>query len=391
MSFGSSSPPGLCDFQVLKKPSHFVSESPQLSGHRTVSRVDVISWDRIDHSDRLRWQSLRQSQPTMATPFFSTAFIDAVHAARGDVLVAIMEDSESVLGYLPFHLLGQSAKPVGRFMNDAHNVIATPQTKIPWPWLLRQIGTRSFDFHAMVGSTQHLDSQMIFGSTPSFSASIGEDGHAYLARLEKEHRTIQKQDQKTRKMIRRWGPLRFEFDCRDPGLLEQTIRWKREQYRRTNILDLFTPDWTRRMLRHLHDQTESARGLHSVLWAGDRVVAAHIGMIENDLLHYWFPTYNTEYSIYSPGTALFKTIVAQSTSHGIRVIDMGYGEQPYKKKQTDAITSVSHGCITGSRWLTLSRQAQGRISGWIKRLPMKQSLKCILRQIKPDAGIGKLA
>jgi CelD/BcsL family acetyltransferase involved in cellulose biosynthesis len=352
--------------------------------------VDVISWNRIDHSDRQRWQVLRQCQPEMASPFFSTSFIDAVHAARGDVLLAILEDRDGVVGYLPFHLVGHSTKPVGRFMNDAHNVIAATGTHIPWPWLLRQIGARSFDFHAMVGCTSHLETEMVYGTTPSFSASIGDDSHAFLSRLEKEHRTIQKQEQKTRKMIREVGPLRLEFDCRDFDLLEQSIRWKREQYRRTNILDLFTPDWTRRMVRHLHEVSEGARGIHSVLWAGNHVVATHIGMIENDLLHYWFPTYNTEYSIYSPGTALFKAIVAESTSNGVRTIDMGYGEQPYKKKQTDTITSVAHGCVTSSRFVAMSRQAQRRLSEWIKCLPMKQTLKSILRQIKPDAGIGKL-
>jgi CelD/BcsL family acetyltransferase involved in cellulose biosynthesis len=169
------------------------------------------------------------------------------------------------------------------------------------------------------------------------------------------------------------------------------IQWKRIQYQRTKILDLFTPDWTRRMVEHLHRSNDQPmHGLLSVLWAGDTMVAAHFGMIDRGLLHYWFPTYNVAHSRYSPGAALFKSIIRDATDNGLNCIDMGYGEQPYKRKQTDTITTVHHGTISNCpihrRWCRI-RLA---MDGLAKRMPMKESLKRILRAVQPNAGIGKL-
>ncbi|WP_146536485.1 GNAT family N-acetyltransferase [Rubripirellula reticaptiva] len=325
------------------------------------------------------------------TPFFSLEFFDAVHASRGDVWVAVISARDEVVAFLPFHRIGKVAWPAGRYFNDAHNLVMRPGTMVDWPWLLKQCGVKAYDFHALVGEQSHLPSSSFQGTTESFCALIGNDSKAFLDQLEKDHRTIRRQEQKSRKMSREIGPLSVEVDCRDPLLLDQAIQWKREQYRRTNILDLFTPDWTREMLRHLHaSQSSGMRGLLSVLRAGDTVVAAHVGMIENDLLHYWFPTYDIQYSRYSPGTALFKEIVRSADQHGIRCIDMGYGEQPYKRKQTDTITTVRHGCVSGSVIYRNVRALRIAATAAVKQMPMKAALKHMLRKVNPDAGISKI-
>lgn len=333
-------------------------------------------------------------QPEFATPFFSLEFFDAVHAARGDVRVSVIRDQKRIVGFLPFHRHGAVATPAGRFFNDAHNILAWPGTSLDWPTLLKSIGVKSYDFHALVGPVDTFattDPRAIHGATRSYSAVIGDDSHAFLASLERQHSTIRKQEQKTRAMARDLGPLRFEFDCRDESALRTMIDWKRAHYRRTNILDLFLPDWTRQMVTQLHQkQDRTMRGLLSVLWAGDEMVSAHFGMLEGDLLHYWFPTYDVAHARYSPGTALFKSIVRDASENGLRVIDMGYGEQPYKRKQTDTITTVHHGTIS---YCPLHRswcRMRLAMSNFAKRLPMKQTLKQVLRTIKPDAGIGKL-
>lgn len=353
--------------------------------------IEVMEWAGLNSFERAAWVRLRSMQPEFVTPFFSLEFFDAVQAARGDVRVAVIRDGAQIVGFFPFHRTGKIATPAGRYFNDAHNIIVRPGTLIDWSALLKACDVKSYDFHAMVGSVESVDPKSIHGTTQSFRADIGDDSHAFLASLERQHRTIRKQDQKTRAMARDLGPLRLEFDCRDESALRTMIDWKRDQYHRTNILDLFTPDWTRRMVTHLHQTSDRPmRGLLSVLWAGDALVSTHFGMIEGDLLHYWFPTYNVTHGRYSPGTALFKSIVRDATENGLRVIDMGYGEQPYKRKQTDTITTVHHGSVSNCplhrSWCRM-RLAMDRLA---KQMPMKESLKRILRTVKPDAGIGKL-
>ena len=397
-----------------------------------IDHVELIKWSELRAGSRDNWESIREGRHEYRTPFFSTAFCHAVHSARGDVSVAVLRSGDREVGYLPFHQIGRVAVPAGRYFNDAHNVIIQPEAKLDWLWMLQQCNLKSYDFHALVplqrpeeqppeeqppeeqgpeeqgpeqqgpeqqrpGGENQIDrmnaamNQFAQGTTESFSAEIGTDSAAFLRQLEKDHKTIRKQEQKTRKLAREVGPVTLEFDCRDTDLLRQTILWKRQQYRRTNILDLFTPEWTRSLVENLHSGSgPETRGILSVLRAGDEVVAAHYGMIENDLLHYWFPTYNVEYSRYSPGTALFKEIVRTASEQKVTCIDMGYGEQPYKRKQTDTITTVSYGCVSKSRMYRQWKRATKAARGALKNVPMKEQLKQVLRLIQPNAGISKL-
>jgi CelD/BcsL family acetyltransferase involved in cellulose biosynthesis len=350
-----------------------------------------LSWDELDSSDRSIWEETRRTQPHYRSPFFATAFCDAVQAARGDLLVAVVRSGQQPIGFLPFHRVGRVAFPPARRFNDAHDIIAGPETKIDWLWLLKECDLKSYDFHALVGSPNPPMGAYHQGIVGAFSARLGNDSHSFLQRLERDHKTIRRQAQKSRKMEREVGPMRLELDCRDSEVLQQIIEWKRQQYRRTNILDFFTPRWTRELVRHLHRAAEGrARVILSVLRAGDRVVAGHIGITEGGRLHYWFPTYDTAFARYSPGTALFKEIVRASTDHGIDCIDMGYGEQPYKRKQTDTVTKAAYGCITPSLLHWHWKAATKTASLAAKKVPMKEQLKHLLRRVRPTAGISEL-
>ncbi|WP_419189057.1 GNAT family N-acetyltransferase [Stieleria marina] len=360
-------------------------------------RVKVVAFDDLTHDDLVLWEQIRATRPEFATPFFSARFNAAVHRVRQDVDVAVIQAANRTIGFLPFHRIGNVAFPAGRCFNDAHNIIARSDKHVDWIWLLEQIGVKAFDFHAMMGADlSELGRQNYIGTIQSFRAELGNDSRAFLKKLGREHKTVGRQPQKTRKMGREIGPVELEIDCRDPSLLEHTIRWKREQYQRTDILDLFTPDWTRGLLMELFngdgqsDVPGDARGMLSVLRAGDSIVAAHYGILENGLLHYWFPAYDPAYGRYSPGTALFTGITAQASDYGIHCIDMGYGEQPYKLKQTDQTGEVAFGCVSRSSLYRRWRSVETAAITAIKKAPMKESLKRIWRTIQPNAGISKL-
>ncbi|MCM2373064.1 GNAT family N-acetyltransferase [Aporhodopirellula aestuarii] len=365
----------------------------------------VVPFDQLSPEWLARWEQLRQQSGRWNQPFFASRFSAGVHQARGDVLVAVIspagpDGSSEPVGFLPFHRVGRVGVPVGRFLNDAQNVIGLPPEKVDWSLLMHACGVLAFDLHAIVDPAESWMCEYRLKSVGAFRADFGGDSRGYLRRLTKDHRTIGKQGQKTRKLGREVGKIRLEVDCRSPDVLSQTIQWKRAQYQRTHILDLFLPDWTRRMIDVLHGgqdiassdrlENESLRGLLSVLWAGDQVVAAHYGMIEQGRLHYWFPTYDPVFSRYSPGTALFTELVRESTCHGIDCIDMGYGEQPYKQKQTATATRVAYGTITNSNWHRLTHSAGNALSHCVKRMPMKEKLKKAWRAIHPTAGIKKL-
>lgn len=392
------------------------SGSSRLVGNIRIYPLCQIPPDLLDRWDSLRWSGVGQA--IRVQPFFSPRFAAAVDHARGDVHVAIaierghqfeeLPHPDHVIAFLPFHRVGKVGVPVGRFLNDAHNIIGLSSEAIDWTAWLKACDVVAFDFHAIADPDVSWTEQHRLQTVKAFRAEFDDDSPGYLRQLERDHRTISKQGQKTRKLGREVGEVRLEIDCRCPEVLQQTIDWKRAQYQRTHILDLFLPDWTRRLVQELHHgldfsvealpqdaadefRATSLRGLLSVLWAGDRVIAAHYGMIERGRMHYWFPTYDPAYSRYSPGTALFTEIVRAATTHGIDCIDMGYGEQPYKQKQTATTSELVFGTITNSKWHRLTYSLESQLVGYLKKMPMKEFAKRGWRAIRPSAGIKKLS
>ena len=370
---------------------------------RSVS-VTVVELAALTDSQRQQWELFRGADPgNLSSPFLSLKFAQAVDRARGDVEVAVISPN---LGFFPFHLLGETMwgtsriAPVGRFLNDAQGIIS-PRDGLGWSQLSRHL-QQTIDLHAAVSGDAAATPTSCLQPVDSFKAQWSDSSGDYLRRLAAEHRTIAKQCQKSRKLEREVGPLRLEVDCRVDAVADRLIAMKRQQYRRTHILDHFAPAWTRRLIDELAVESTDVdcgaenlsrsplRRLVSVLWAGDRLVAGHLGLIEHGQLHYWFPVYDPDLSAYSPGTALYVQLLAAASDHGIVSIDMGYGDQPYKRKQTTATSTLWKGRITDStidRWQARLNRTAASLS---RHAPFRPAFKRVLRTLVPHFGISKL-
>ena len=396
MSPNATSPPPVFRCSTGLSTQSTGDGAPSLPKFSLARRVEVSPLDRLRNDELIAWENLRDSRPEYASPFFSTRFSEAVHAARGDVWIAVIMDGDEIVGFFPFHRFRGTAVPVGRFLNDAHNIIADPATMIDWIWLLEKIDCKAFDFHAMAGGDNESIFQFAQGTLQSFHANIGDDSLGFLQQLERSHKTIERQSHLTRKLSRQVGKVRLQTDCSDPMLLQRAIDWMRNQYRRTHTLDLFSADWTGDLIRHLHrENTQTpnhlpARGLFSVLYAGDHPVAAHFGIMQRGLLHYWFPTCDTAYAEYCVETALFVELIRNATQHGIHCVDLGYGEQPCKRGQSDSTGEVAYGCISRSRFHQNRRKLETLAVSTMKKMPLKVAAKKIWRRLQPNAGISKL-
>lgn len=128
-------------------------------------------------------------------------------------------------------------------------------------------------------------------------------------------------------------------------------------------------------------------GILSVLYAGSIPVVLHYGMIERDLLHYWFPAYDPTYAYGSPGTQLFLEVARAAASQGVVAIDMGYGEQAYKHKLASTITEMSCGMMDTSRLRCAMYASSLELREKLKHLKLREKLKPLVRKLMP--GIGK--
>jgi CelD/BcsL family acetyltransferase involved in cellulose biosynthesis len=138
-------------------------------------------------------------------------------------------------------------------------------------------------------------------------------------------------DRKANKLAREVGPLRFEPHTSDPRVLSRVYALKSEQCRRTGVVDFFALPWTHSLIdRVLSTKLPHFSGMLSALYAGEHLVAAHVGMRSERVWHWWFPVYVPAFAKYSPGGILLLKLAEQAAASGLEYVDLGKGDDAYK-------------------------------------------------------------
>ena len=330
------------------------------------------------------WIRLQQADPELASPYFRPEFTQAVAAVREDVEVAILEQHGETVGFFPYQRRRRAAQPVAGRLSDFHGVIA--RSGVAWTVadLLRGCGVSSWEFHHLLASqspfAEHI--RQTEGS-PYLDLSGGFD--AYRCALDKGSREgIAQTQRKRRKLERECGDVRFDFDCRDAAVLDQLLAWKSAQYRRTGLTDVFSFDWTVRLLHQIWQQTEPAfAGVLSAVFVGDQLVAAHFGMRSHGVLHYWFPAYDLEFSRFSPGSILLMEIAQASEAFGVNHIDLGRGSEQAKTSVMSGVTLVADGFAHRGSVTALARQCWAKTRERLRASPLRRHLEWPLRLTRP--------
>lgn len=375
-------------------------ESPDLltSGLRRISEPraalvhsafvhETIPMAECTEPVRAAWERMRKANACYRSPFFSYDFIEAVSQVCPQVELAVARYDQKILAILPFVRKRRlDASPVGAGVNDAHGLLADSEYPFSFVQFLNKCGLRSFAFHAAPPDSPGIE-RYEMGRGRSFLADLTVDPQGYEHYLRKTSSTIDRQGQKSRRLAREVGPLRLEYDCKREDLIDYLIRLKGLQYQRTHTFDILAVEWIRKLLLKLHSYEEPRiRGLLSVLFAGEHPVALHYGMLDGDLLHYWFPVYDERYAYGSPGTQMFLDIAKEAAARGVRAIDMGYSEQAYKYKLTNVITEMSYGLVDPSPWRRHLHRRRLNLRQQLKGLWFKDAIKPIVRRIMPNLG-----
>ncbi len=259
----------------ITQPSVRMVTNPERPVTSNIS-VECLPAGEFDSCLRSEWDRIRSSSPAFRSPFFSHTFIETVGRVAPNNYTAVAKQSGKVIGVLPFQRSPNGlAQPVALGVNDAHGLLATPDASVSTVEILKGCGMRRYLFHAAPPELPDI-AKYEAGRARAFLADLTVDPRGYEHYLKHNRDTIDRQGQKTRKLIRAKGPLRLEFDCRDPKMLDYLIELKGQQYRRTKIYDILSVGWIQKLLHELlRNQDAPVRGLLSVLYAGDDPVALH--------------------------------------------------------------------------------------------------------------------
>jgi CelD/BcsL family acetyltransferase involved in cellulose biosynthesis len=354
-------------------------------------KVTVVPGSELARDQVAQWSAIQQTSPTLASPYFAPEFVQATAATRTDVRVAILDDDAGVVGFFPFQR-GRAGvgHPVAGRMSDFQGVVASEAVAWDGPGLVRASGLSAWRFDHLLASQEPLR-QFHWAEAPSPYIDISDGFEAYRQqRRAAGSREIEQILYKARKAERRAGPLRFELHTADDFAFQALLRWKGQQYRSTGQPDLAAIPWVVRLLDRIrHERGERFSGLMSALYLGDRLAAVHLGMRSLTVLHYWLPAYDPELAASSPGQLFIVELARAAASQGVRRIDLGKGDEPYKTRLMSGSIPVAEGAVdlrplagaVGKRWFYLrkwaSRSAVRRPllgpARWIRRTLVSRS------------------
>lgn len=325
---------------------------------------------------RAAWQTALERQETAggsASPFLGPSFAAAVASVRPDVQLAVGYLDGEPRSFLPLHVGSRGrARPLGGRFCDLHGPVGVDDSGA-FQEMLAGAGLRSWSFRRCPQRSA-LDPRFVFAETLSHvvRTDLGIDGLRGGGLL-KSTGQLKQALRKERKLTKEVGPLRFEFDHRDPAILDSLIRWKGDQRRRSGSTDILEQSWARDTLQALQDERHSGdpatldgRGKMSVLWAGDHVVAAHFGLASPSLMHWWIPTYSLEFASYSPGLSLLLHIIRDCHASGIEALDLGHGDARYKSGFATRQMPLFSGAVDRSRVRLAVGAASFRLRGAVR-------------------------
>jgi CelD/BcsL family acetyltransferase involved in cellulose biosynthesis len=285
-------------------------------------------------SDVVRaWRRIIDENRGLSSPYFRPQFTQAVAKVRDDVRVLVVENRGSIVALFPFQRgrFGRG-RPVGGPLSDYHGLIAGRDFDHDLTDLLRAAHLNSWTFDHLPLSQLGFERFVIARSeSPIIDLSNGFESYR-SQRTHASSKHISRLESQARRLERDHGPIRFLFDTRDERVLQTLIQWKADQCERTRVPNVFGVSWTVALVNQLLATRagDHFSGILSAMYAGNRLVAAHMGMRARSVLHYWFPSYDRSFQQYSPGLLLLLNMARKAASGKVSTIDLGKGDALYK-------------------------------------------------------------
>jgi CelD/BcsL family acetyltransferase involved in cellulose biosynthesis len=302
------------------------------SSRRT--RIRSVAFDELSTDALARWSQLQDDDPALDSPYFHPFFTAAVAATDRTVRVILGEESDGeITSFLPLQVHGRTATAAGYPAADFQGPICVPSLPLDLPGTLDALGVGVIRFDHLRDGVTGVDTAVTARRvSPFIDISGGEEG--YRSRASRAGRDNLAQARRhARKAERVHGEYRFVANSRDPGLLDQVIELKRRQYHATGARDYFADPAHRHLLEQLvRNDPAQERTMLSAIYAGEHLLSAHFGLRHRGVLHWWFPVYDPDFAGLAPGWLLLRALIQSGPELGLERIDLGRGEDEYKRR-----------------------------------------------------------
>ena len=292
------------------------------------------------------WSGMMRPEDVTDSPFFHPEYVITLSRFREPIRIAVITENNREVAFFPFEQHGKTGRPLGIHLCDFQGIVRAPKTKLDVRELLAGCGLTSWHFDHVVASQPEFQAwHLRVEDSPYIALSSGFDVYAEQQK-QAGRKLIPKTNAFRRKAERDLGPVRFEWHTSDRTVFETLLKWKSAQREQTGTFDILQFGWvsqTLDALRKIH--SEDFGGVLSALYINDTLAAASLNMKTSTVLHMWFMTYDVAFGPYSPGHILTLATIQAAAAQGIQRVDLGRGENAYKKRLNSGCLLVGEGTV----------------------------------------------
>ena len=345
--------------------------------------VSVIPANRLSPNQLKAWSDLQRADGAVDSPFFCPEFTLATARVCDNVEVAVLTESDEPVGFFPFQ---RERRGVGRAvawrMSDMHGVIARQGLDFSATQLVRECGLAAWHFDHLVASQRPFEGHhLCVEDSPYIDLADGYEAYS-VGRRRNGSSVISQTSRKARNLTRDVGPLRFEMHVIDGDAFRTLLSWKQEQVRSMGGVDVFDCPWVVELLDTIRStETEAFSGMLSALYAGDHLVAVHLGMRSYGVIESWVPAYNPNYAKYSPGLILNLELAKSAAESGVTRINLGRGYNQTKRSLMSGAIPVALGTVDRRPVKRLLRSGWYRTRAAVYASPLARRLLPVYRRV----------
>jgi CelD/BcsL family acetyltransferase involved in cellulose biosynthesis len=349
--------------------------------------VQTIPAHRLTQQQAAAWKQFRAASGLFQSPHLRPEFIQAVASVRDDVEVAVVEEADRPVAFLPFQRTPWNAgRAPGGWLSNYQALIAAPGVAIDPRALLKECHLSSWRFdHLLVPPSKF--SPFVARERESPYVYLADGYDAYVAQLKRRGRFWREIGRQSRKLARDVGPLRFEHHVADPAYVSRIIDWKSEQFVRTKTYDIFQAQWVRDLLYRLLDYRDDGFSPWvSVLHAGDRIACLSYALRSGPTLHGWFMAFDPDLGRYSPGTQMLLRLFDVAASADIHRFDLGKGPEEYKRRFMTGVVPIYEGVVDARPMSSFIRRAYWRTRDFVRSSPLHALARGPMEALRRASG-----
>ncbi|MFT3998468.1 MAG: GNAT family N-acetyltransferase, partial [Asticcacaulis sp.] len=314
--------------------------------------VDLTIPAHLTEADRQQWSQWLALNPVLDSPYCELSYIEALFAVVPQARLARITRHGRTLAFLPFQLRGRVAQPLGAPLTDFHSLITAPDARIDLRTVLRALDLHRFEVSGWLGS----DTAFSAGETRErlYADVSGGFDIYYADQRARQKKFFRNAERCRRNLDAAYADLTFDWQTAAPDIIDWVIAHKRDQYARTGLHDVFACGWTREVLYALaHRNGCDLRLMAGVYRNGTDIIAAEIGLSTPQDLHLWFPAYDRSAARHSPGILLSLDIMKAAAAEGVRRVDFGCADEPYKLSMTTHKAACYSGYVLREKTIAL--------------------------------------